>query len=180
MGSRLSLPLPESEHELVAQQRDALEGEGESSDDIQSLAGDEEGEDREQRERELAAQQRRRAERRARHVVEHQEHEWRQGVMRMLVRGSVVEELKTVAHVRRLGAILHHCRRNNPGDTAAGAPRFLAPEIKLSRIVPQPTDKQYHSLKGSRACLLQGLRGWRSPVAQQRSQQSCVRKRCRL
>ena len=79
--SRLSLPLPESEHELVAQQRDALEGEGEYSDDIQSLAGDEEGEDREQRERELAAQQRRRAERRARHVVEHQEHEWRQGVM---------------------------------------------------------------------------------------------------
>ena len=34
--SSLSLPLPESEHELVAQQRDALEGEGEYSDDIQS------------------------------------------------------------------------------------------------------------------------------------------------
>ena len=87
------------------------------------------------------AQRRVRQEKFKRHMVEHQEHEWRDGQLATLRDLGLVAELEDDQHVRHLGAILHHTRLNKIGVSACAAPRECQP---LSTVARHLTDHKYH------------------------------------
>jgi hypothetical protein len=93
-------------------------------------------------EREAAAAERGRRARYSQHIVAQQEIDFRSSVLRTLTAAGLVDEVGVPARVLQLGAILHHVRRNRPGDSALTAPGISTTALRA--IDRQLTAKRYH------------------------------------
>jgi hypothetical protein len=92
-------------------------------------------------ERDAAAAQRGRRARYSQNIVAQQESEFRSSVLQTLGEAGLVDEIGVPARVMRLGAILHHVRRNRPCDSALTAPGIST--TALGVIHMQLTDRRF-------------------------------------